>query len=173
MREARSFGFECRTELRDLPIPRSANRHGRRQSRQPDHSRKFQVRSSKCPTRHASTPALTGGMRTHARSAVFRVRMQDGASRPVDPAQRKLAWPQAIPPARPLTEVPCGKFQVPKEARVHPNAHWRDESRHRGDVETGTGACRTRERAWRDSDSARLGAPAESSTAKRIACGAS
>jgi hypothetical protein len=42
--------------------------------------------------------------------------MQEGASRPADPAQRKLAWPQAIPPPRPKREVPSEKFQVPKEA---------------------------------------------------------
>jgi hypothetical protein len=63
------------------------------------------------------TPTLAGGMRTHARSAAFWVRMQEGASRRADSAKRKLAWPEAIPPARPLREVPSKEARSAKKGR--------------------------------------------------------
>jgi hypothetical protein len=56
MRGARPFGFECRKEHRDEPTPRSANGHGRRQSRQPDHFVKFQGGKSEVPSKAATIP---------------------------------------------------------------------------------------------------------------------
>jgi len=59
MRGALPFGFECRKEHRDLPTPRSANWHGRRQSRQPDHFVKFQGGKSEVPSKatvHSNAP---------------------------------------------------------------------------------------------------------------------
>ena len=58
-------------------------------------------------------------MRTHAQSAAFWVRMQEGASRRANSAKRKLAWPQAIPPARPFFAFASAKATNGRPSERH------------------------------------------------------